>query len=257
MARTSFEGPLSWLDGAGAGALDHVVFEEELGTRGRDRLRQMFQGHLDLRALREERIEGVACAEGVCHGAVEGGHVRPLSTIFGPVRVTRLAYRRASTCNAAAVQVRTRCPWVPQRGPHRPPLCWPEMRSDRSEAPDVEGVERRARAVAAAWRGAGIGRSLDTPVRPPASSALLASNLEAYRHEPLYPPATSLVVRALRRLRRRLTADLGLRVARLERYEDVSTDEIARTLARLDVEAAELRARVGRLEEDAARTPAP
>ena len=99
MARTSFEGLLSWLDGADAGALDHAVLEEELDTRGRDLLRQMLQGHLDLRALREERIVGVADAEGVCHGAVEPGHVRPLATIFGPVSVTRLAYRHRGHAN--------------------------------------------------------------------------------------------------------------------------------------------------------------
>jgi hypothetical protein len=57
MARTSFEGLLTSLDGAEAGALDHAVLEEELDTRGRDLLRQMLQGHLDLRALREERGE--------------------------------------------------------------------------------------------------------------------------------------------------------------------------------------------------------
>ena len=99
MARTSFEGLLSWLDGAEAGALDHAVLEEELDTRGRDLLRQMLQGHLDLRALREERIVGVADAEGVCHGAVEPRHVRPLATIFGPVSVTRLAYRHRGHAN--------------------------------------------------------------------------------------------------------------------------------------------------------------
>ena len=57
MARTSFEGLCSWLEGAEAGALDHAMLEEELDTRGRDLLRQMLQGHLDLRALREERGE--------------------------------------------------------------------------------------------------------------------------------------------------------------------------------------------------------
>jgi len=99
MARTSFEGLLCWLDGSEAGALDHAMLEEQLDTRGRDLLRQLLQGHLDLRAFREERIVGVADADGVCHGAVEPSHVRPLSTIFGPVSVTRLAYRHRGHAN--------------------------------------------------------------------------------------------------------------------------------------------------------------
>ena len=38
-------------------------------------------------------MDAVHDAEGVCHTAVEAGHVRQLETIFGEVSVTRLAYR--------------------------------------------------------------------------------------------------------------------------------------------------------------------
>jgi len=65
LARTSFEGLLSWLEGTEAAALDHAGLEEQLDRRGRELLRQMLQGQLDLRALREERVENVVDADDV------------------------------------------------------------------------------------------------------------------------------------------------------------------------------------------------
>ncbi|MDQ6784741.1 MAG: ISKra4 family transposase, partial [Actinomycetota bacterium] len=58
----------------------------------------MFQEHLDLRSVRETRVE-VVDADGVAHRSVEAGHVRPLTSIFGPVSVERLAYRHRGHAN--------------------------------------------------------------------------------------------------------------------------------------------------------------
>jgi hypothetical protein len=66
--------------------LNHAELEVELDRRGRELLRQMFQGQLDLRALREERAEEVKDADGVRHGAVEAEDTRPLGTIIGTCR---------------------------------------------------------------------------------------------------------------------------------------------------------------------------
>ena len=44
-------------------------------------------------AAREERIAQVTSAAGIRHGTVEAGHGRGLASVFGPVRVTRMAYR--------------------------------------------------------------------------------------------------------------------------------------------------------------------
>lgn len=55
--------------------------------------------HLDLRAQREQRLPGVIDAEQVVRDNVETGHTRTLSTVFGEVRVTRLAYRRRGHAN--------------------------------------------------------------------------------------------------------------------------------------------------------------
>src|SRR6266851_5592922 len=54
-----FGAVVSWLDGEEAGRLTHGELEAELGTAGRDLIRQLLQDHLDLRAAREERRTGV------------------------------------------------------------------------------------------------------------------------------------------------------------------------------------------------------
>jgi len=66
---------------------------------GFELLRQLFQDHLDLRAEREERLPGVTGADGVTRGYAEVDHERLLVTIFGEVRVRRLAYRHKGTTN--------------------------------------------------------------------------------------------------------------------------------------------------------------
>jgi hypothetical protein len=51
------------------------------------------QGHLDERARLENRRSGVTGSDGVSRPRVENGHRRGLTTVFGPVTVTRKAYR--------------------------------------------------------------------------------------------------------------------------------------------------------------------
>jgi len=98
VSRAAFNGIVGWLNGDGAGAMAHGEVEGELDRRGRELLRQMFQDHLDRRAQREERVE-VVDAAGVARSSVERGHSRGLATIFGAVRVERLAYRRRGEAN--------------------------------------------------------------------------------------------------------------------------------------------------------------
>jgi hypothetical protein len=97
-SRASFAELVGWLEGVEAAGLSHAELEDELDQRGRELLRQLFQGQLDLRAVREQRAE-VNDADGVRHGAVEAGHTRPLGTIFGTVTVARLAYRHRGHAN--------------------------------------------------------------------------------------------------------------------------------------------------------------
>ena len=100
-SRACFEDLIGWLEGAEAATLTHAQLEEQLDLRGRELLRRMYQGQLDLRALGEHRTE-VTDADGIRHGAVETGHVRALSSLFGPVQVTRLAYRHRGHANLYA-----------------------------------------------------------------------------------------------------------------------------------------------------------
>jgi len=98
-SRYRFEAVCSFLDGKDAGALTHGELEVRLQADVRDLVRQLYQDHLDLRAVREERQSCVVDANGTERMSVEAGHVRPLQTIFGEVSVCRLAYRRRGEVN--------------------------------------------------------------------------------------------------------------------------------------------------------------
>lgn len=100
-ARGRFEELAGFLAGDEAGAASHFDLEGRLRIDGAELLRQLFQDHLDLRALRESRVLNgpVTDAVGVTRGNVEAGHQRTLTTLFGDVVVTRLAYRRPGHTN--------------------------------------------------------------------------------------------------------------------------------------------------------------
>ncbi|MDT5196364.1 MAG: hypothetical protein QOH20_3118 [Mycobacterium sp.] len=91
-SRQRFDGVLAFLDGSAA-ELAASELEDRLAVDSRELMQQLMQDHLDLRATRERRVEGVVDANGVARGAVETGHARGLHTVFGEVDVTRMAYR--------------------------------------------------------------------------------------------------------------------------------------------------------------------
>jgi hypothetical protein len=98
-SRARFEGILAFLGSQEASTLSHSELESRLAADGWELLRQLYQDHLDLRACREERIEEVIGADGVCRRYAEADHDRPLTTVFGQVRVRRLAYRKKGASN--------------------------------------------------------------------------------------------------------------------------------------------------------------
>ena len=65
--RACFEQLIGWLEGDEAAALEHGQLEEQLDQRGRELLRQMLQGNLELRALRE-RNHSAVCESRWCVG---------------------------------------------------------------------------------------------------------------------------------------------------------------------------------------------
>lgn len=88
-----------WLAGPQTAGLEHGELEEQLSGRSRELTRLMLQEHLDWRAAREQRREQVAGPDGITRGRAERGHARALSTLFGPVTVTRIAYRAPGAPN--------------------------------------------------------------------------------------------------------------------------------------------------------------
>ena len=93
-SRDRFEQLCSFLGEQEAGSLTHGELEQRLSIDVHELVRQLYQDHLDLRTVREQRRDDLVDADGIRRGTVETGHARPLQTIFGAVEVTRLAYRR-------------------------------------------------------------------------------------------------------------------------------------------------------------------
>ena len=98
-SRDRFELVVGWLEGAESAALTHAELEARLEVESRELFRQLLQDHLDLRAQRERRLDGVVGADGVARGSVEAGHQRGLATVFGEVSVERIAYRSRGHAN--------------------------------------------------------------------------------------------------------------------------------------------------------------
>jgi hypothetical protein len=98
-SRELFEALVSGLEDPAAGELTHTDLEDRLAVSGRELIRAMIQDHLDLRAVREKRIEAVVGVEQVARTRVENRHQRVLGTVFGPVRVERMAYRAPGVPN--------------------------------------------------------------------------------------------------------------------------------------------------------------
>ena len=62
-------------------------------------MRRLLDDHLALRALREQRLERVIGYEEFVRTLLDSGHERALETVFGTVRVERLAYRAPGVRN--------------------------------------------------------------------------------------------------------------------------------------------------------------
>lgn len=98
-SRDRFEEVVGFLEGGASAGLTHAELEDRLDTEGRELLRLLFQDHLDLRSRREEPLDEVHGADSVVRRYNEAGHARSLETVFGPVTVTRRAYRSKGHAN--------------------------------------------------------------------------------------------------------------------------------------------------------------
>lgn len=98
-SREAFGQVQEWLAGPEAAGLDHRAIEEELSARGRGLQRLLFQDHLDARAAAEPRLAQVNGPDQIIRARAERGHARQLASVFGPVTVTRIAYRAPGAPN--------------------------------------------------------------------------------------------------------------------------------------------------------------
>jgi hypothetical protein len=92
-----------WLASGEAETLHHSDLEEQLEERGRELDRLLYQARLDLTAAREERRHDVTGPDGVVRTRAERGRTRPLTTKFGQVTVSRIAYKAPGRENVHAV----------------------------------------------------------------------------------------------------------------------------------------------------------
>ena len=92
---------------------DHGEREKVIGQEGRELQRRLLQATFDIDSAREERASGVTSAAGIPHGSVEEDHGRGLASVFGPVRVTRMAYRNRREPNLYPADARQVLPGDP------------------------------------------------------------------------------------------------------------------------------------------------
>jgi hypothetical protein len=97
-SREAFARAEEWLAGPQAAGLGLAGLEEELQVRGQEIKRRLLQDHLAARAAAEPRLARVTGPDGICRTWAEAGHTRPLSSVFGPVTVTRIGYRAPGAC---------------------------------------------------------------------------------------------------------------------------------------------------------------
>ena len=92
--RQQVESMIDWARSAEALGLEHGPFEERTVTAGFEAMRLFTEAHFAVRAARETRRTDVVDADGDVRVTAEPGQVHTRLMIYGPVRTTRIAYRR-------------------------------------------------------------------------------------------------------------------------------------------------------------------
>jgi hypothetical protein len=98
-SREAFAQTEEWLAGPEAAGLPLAGLEDQLAARGREIQRRLLQDHLDARAAAEPRLARVTGPDGAVRTRSETGHGRALASVFGPVVVSRIAYRAPGVPN--------------------------------------------------------------------------------------------------------------------------------------------------------------
>ena len=90
---------ISWARSEEALALEHDKLEKRAITDGLELMRLLAEAHLGLRALLEQRRDDVRDADGGLRHTAEDGQEHTRVMIFGPVRTSRMAYRKRGKQN--------------------------------------------------------------------------------------------------------------------------------------------------------------
>jgi hypothetical protein len=104
-----FSEMISWAAREAPGA-DHGEREKVIGESGRELQRRLLEATFTIDCAREERVVQVTSAAGIRHGSVEKGHDRGVASVFGPLRVSRLAYRNRREPNLYPADARWMLP---------------------------------------------------------------------------------------------------------------------------------------------------
>jgi hypothetical protein len=92
--REQAEPVIAWARCGEALAMEHGPLEARALADGLELVRLLAQANLDLRAVREQRRGDAVDADGRRRGTAGDGHERTRIMVSGPVRTSRMAYRR-------------------------------------------------------------------------------------------------------------------------------------------------------------------
>ena len=97
--RGHLEEMIAWARSDEALGMEHSPFEEKTLADGFEVMRLFTEAHMAVRAARETRRADVADADGDARVTVEDGKEHTRTMVYGPVRTSRMAYRRYHKAN--------------------------------------------------------------------------------------------------------------------------------------------------------------
>ncbi len=92
--REQVESMIAWARTGPALAMEHAPLEEHALAEGLEAVRLLTEAHMKVRAAREQRRSDVLDADGRSRVTAETGQEHTRMMLFGPVRTSRIAYRR-------------------------------------------------------------------------------------------------------------------------------------------------------------------
>ena len=104
-----FEALTTLLSSGTSASMTHSELEDLVREDGNAVLRQLLQDHLDLRAKKEERQSAIEGSDGVRRTHARG-RSRVLNTVFGKVKVQRLAYSRRDSSSLCPMDAELNLP---------------------------------------------------------------------------------------------------------------------------------------------------